>query len=91
MCKIKLSVMNKSRPVAEEGRGEMGKRQGKGRINSSPTRGLASLRLTLWGLALGPGASQTLPEPPSPCQPHVWMQVQALSSKDAFQPKMGGR
>jgi len=44
--------------VAEEGREEMGKRQGKGRVNSSPTRELASLKLTLWGLALGPGASQ---------------------------------
>lgn len=40
-------------PVAEWGR-EMGKGQGKGRVNSSPTRELASLKPTLWGLALGP-------------------------------------
>lgn len=71
--------------MAEEGREEMGKRQGKGRVNSSPTRELASLKLTL-GPGSGTWGLSALPEPPSPCQPHAGMQVQALSSQD-FSPR----
>ena len=65
----------------------MGKRQGKGRVNSSPTRQLASLKLTLWGLALGPGASQLHLSHLLPASPMCGCRYRLCPHRTSFSPR----